>query len=258
MSDKPKINLSEQNSTILRDICFARMKVLKAGGICSADDLPRKKELMEFTARQSLPVFDFFRSAMAGNVEAAKRQSAVQQTMHPYACGGYYDGIIADYQSIMAALMLRGGYTEEDVQRLHSRVQGFIKSLKTDPARTLYSIPPKIKDQIPDYFYIAFAGELFSVYGWERSRLIFYPENNHAHADLESGTEGWAQAFRATCRKLETGWLLDYYNSLPWYERDVFDGIIEQEIRKHFMNGKDDNVNDYYQYLIEKMHRSER
>ena len=138
MSDKPKMNLSEQNSTILRDICFARMKVLKAGETGSADDLPRQKELTEFTVRQSLPVFDFFRSAMAGNVEAVKRQSAVQQSMGPHAGGGYYDGMIADYQNIMAALMLQGSYTEEDVQRLHSRVQGFIKSLKTGPARTLY------------------------------------------------------------------------------------------------------------------------
>ena len=34
-----------------------------------------------------------------------------------------------------------------------------------DGAHVEYSIPPEIKKQIPVYFYIAFAGELFSIYG---------------------------------------------------------------------------------------------
>ena len=51
MSDKPKIKLSEQESGILRDICFARMKVLKAGDNSSEDDLPKYTELDEFAAR---------------------------------------------------------------------------------------------------------------------------------------------------------------------------------------------------------------
>ena len=78
MSDKPKMNLSEQASIILRDICFARRKVLKAGDISSADELPKHTELDEFAARQALPVFDFFRSAMAGHEEAIRRQSELQ------------------------------------------------------------------------------------------------------------------------------------------------------------------------------------
>jgi hypothetical protein len=108
MSDKPKMKLSEQASGILRDICFARMRVLKAGDIVNADALPKHTELGEFAARQSLHVFDFFRSAMAGHEEAVKRQSVVQHSMGPHAGGDYYDGIIEDYQRIMTALMRQG------------------------------------------------------------------------------------------------------------------------------------------------------
>ena len=138
MSDKPKIKLSEQESGILRNICFARMKVLKAGDNSSEDDLPKYSELDEFAARQALPVFDFFRSAMAGHEEAVKRQSAVQRSMGPHAGEDYYDGMIRDYQSMMTALMKRGGYTEDDVRHLQNRVKGCVKALKTGPARTLY------------------------------------------------------------------------------------------------------------------------
>ena len=46
--------------------------------------------------------------------------------------------MIGDYQSIMTALMEQGGYTEEDVLHLQNRVKGYVKTLKTGPARTLY------------------------------------------------------------------------------------------------------------------------
>ena len=138
MSDKPKMKLSEQASGILRDICFARIKVLKAGNISSADELPKHTELDEFAARQSLPVFDFFRSAMAGHEEAVRRQSAVQHNMGPHAGSEYYDGMIGDYQSIMTALMKQSGYTEDEVLLLQNRVKGYVKALKTGPVRILY------------------------------------------------------------------------------------------------------------------------
>ena len=138
MSDKPKMKLSEQASVILRDLCFSRMKVLRAGDISSVDELPKHTELGEFAARQSLLVFDFFRSAMAGHEEAVKRQSLVQQSMGPHAGGEYYDGIIEEYQNMMTALMQQGGYTADDVLHLQNRVKGYVKALKTGPARTLY------------------------------------------------------------------------------------------------------------------------
>ena len=107
-----------------------------------------------------------------------------------------------------------------------------------------------IMKRIPDYFYTAFAGELFSVYGWARSRDMFYPEKDEGYAGLASSTAGWVQAMRATCRKLDMEWLLEYYETLPWYDSDVFDGILEQEIGRRFMNRKDAGGNEYYRYLL--------
>lgn len=115
-----------------------------------------------------------------------------------------------------------------------------------------YCIPPEIKERIPDYFYTAFAGELFSVYGWARSKMMFYPKKDKGCADLESSSAGWVQAFLATCRKLEMQWLADYYEALLWYDSDVFDGIIEQEIYRRFMIKEDETTNDYYRYLVNK------
>ena len=79
---------------------------------------------------------------------------------------------------------------------------------------------------------------------------MFYPEKDGGYADLASSTSAWMQAFRMTCRKLELDWILKYYESLPWYDSDVFDGIIEQEISRHFMNRKEDRGDEYYRYLL--------
>ena len=118
--------------------------------------------------------------------------------------------------------------------------------------RVEYQIPKKLRDRIPDYFYTAFAGELFSVFGWERTKDMFYPEESKEYVDLASSTNGWALAFMGTCEKLDMNWLYDYYLTLTWYDSDVFDGIIEQEMGKRFMNEKGDDANDYYQYLLER------
>lgn len=61
MNDKPKMQLSNRESIVLRDICFARMKVLHAGDSQTLEELPHQTELSENTARQSLHAFDFFR-----------------------------------------------------------------------------------------------------------------------------------------------------------------------------------------------------
>ena len=115
-----------------------------------------------------------------------------------------------------------------------------------------YTIPEEICSRIPDYFYAAFAGELFSVFGWEQAKWMFYPEDRRDYTDLDSSSAGWVEAFKATCRKLDMSWLIDYYNTLPWYDSDVFDGIIEAEIGKRFMKGSGEQSNAYYRFLTEQ------
>lgn len=136
MDYKPKLELSEQERLILRDLCFSRMKVLNAGDARNVNAIPVHAYLSVFEARQALPVFDFFRSVYSGNVEAVKRLAVAQHKMGPHAGIEYYDGMIADYRSIMESLS--ENYTTDDVLHLQNRIKGFVKEQKAAPPRTLY------------------------------------------------------------------------------------------------------------------------
>ena len=128
------LSLSEGEARLLRGLSYARMVVLKVGDPKSVEDLPLLFELDDHAARMALPVFDFYRSAASGNTEAVKRQAAAQQTKGPHAGGGYYDGMIEEYASIVAGLCL----DKDEVLQLRIRIKAFIQSLKTVPARIMY------------------------------------------------------------------------------------------------------------------------
>lgn len=130
--------LKEKESMILRDICFARMKVMHVGEIQDAQKLSVQKHLSETAARQAMIVFNFFCCAWPGNEEGVKRQAKDQKDQGSHAGGGYYDGMIRDYQTIMAERMWNGGYFEGDVLHLQNRLKGFIKAQKAPAPRTLY------------------------------------------------------------------------------------------------------------------------
>ena len=51
----------------------------------------------------------------------------------------------------------------------------------------LYTAHDRAIKRIPDYFYTAFAGELLSVYGWSRSRDMFYPDSTPELYNFETG-----------------------------------------------------------------------
>ena len=57
-----------------------------------------------------------------------------------------------------------------------------------------------------------------------------------------------------TCRKLDMEWLLDYYDSLPWYDSDMFDGEIENMVISEFIEAdeKPKSAKMYYQFLLKK------
>jgi len=76
---KQTMKLSEKEARILRDVCYARMKALKAGDPQNVEDMPVHAELDEHLVRQCLIVFDFFRCAMAGNETAVKKQAATER-----------------------------------------------------------------------------------------------------------------------------------------------------------------------------------
>ena len=117
-----------------------------------------------------------------------------------------------------------------------------------------YKIPEEIANRIPAYFYYAMAGELLSIYGLQLFELRKEDEDDEGYYDLDSSTYGWNEAFKATCRKLDMWWLVEYYDTLDWYDGDLFDGEIEDEIIEIFCT-KDriiEHPNCYYRYLCER------
>ena len=126
--------------------------------------------------------------------------------------------------------------------------------LSDKKTKTVYRIPEDIKSRIPDYFYFAMAGELFSSFGCCNSIQMFteISDFNGLH-DLNATTHGWYVSFMMTCKKLDMMWLLDYYKSLDWSDSDIFDSEIENEIEFRFIYGKkNDHANCYYKYLCEQ------
>lgn len=110
-----------------------------------------------------------------------------------------------------------------------------------------YSIPEEIKREIPDAFYIALAGELFSVFGAVASEK---DEDGAYGIDFLCGTAGWAAALRAACRKMKMQWLLNYYDALEWYDSDLFDGEISDMVIKKFYEADETSADAYYLYLM--------
>ncbi len=78
-----------------------------------------------------------------------------------------------------------------------------------------YRIPEKILNDIPPYFYAAFAGELCSVFG---PRIFEKSEGDvYALAYIE-GTAGWVAVFRSVTNRLGMSWLSSYYDGLNWFD----------------------------------------
>ena len=143
-----------------------------------------------------------------------------------------------------------------------------------------YEIPKKIKEKIPDTFYYALAGELFAVHGYEASmEWVFQPwdpekewppdeeldeeelkekkeaieeykDSAEKFYDFDSGTYGWYAAFWMACKKLDMMWLAKYRNTLEWYDSDIFDGIIEEEMVENFVKKENEHANVYYKHII--------
>ena len=46
-------------------------------------------------------------------------------------------------------------------------------------------------------------------------------------------------------------WLVEYHDTLKWYDADLFDGVIEERIINKFIESENHNRNDYYKYLTQ-------
>lgn len=110
-----------------------------------------------------------------------------------------------------------------------------------------YKIPEDIKKKIPDAFYLALGGECISIFGIPE--ILSYDEDGIFLLNYYGSTTGWDRAIKTTCKKLDMQWLYEYYSSLEWYESDLFDDEIVDEVESCFTKG---DSNAYYEYLINK------
>lgn len=119
----------------------------------------------------------------------------------------------------------------------------------------LREIKQEILDKIselPDHFYIALAGELFSVFG----RHIFEENEEFGHflANLSSST-AVGVALYMTCEKLGLTWVPQYVESLEWYDSDKFYSIIIEKVIDYLESSKSEPLycpaNSYFIYLLE-------
>lgn len=108
-----------------------------------------------------------------------------------------------------------------------------------------YQIPEEILGRIPEYFYAAFAGELFALYG----PSAFVPdEDGLREYRYHAGTFGWAAALWMACKKCDMQWLHAYYDSLEWYESDRFDEELEKVVETYLVGG-DWTAHGYFKYV---------
>ena len=110
-----------------------------------------------------------------------------------------------------------------------------------------YKIPKDIEEKIPNSFYIALGGELTSIFGLD----VWHVADGVRGADYIAGSAGVCYAIKMVCQKLNMMWLYDYYDQIPWYESDQFDGIVIDrafgEVSKGCRLGY---ANPYYLYLV--------
>ena len=101
-------------------------------------------------------------------------------------------------------------------------------------------------DSIPEPFYYGLLGELVSIFG----PTILSPIDK-SYYDFNSGTAGWFEAMRMTCKKLHIEWIFEKYQEMPWYDSDVLDGRIEEKLSALMGNEGWRHGNSYYKFIME-------
>ena len=102
-----------------------------------------------------------------------------------------------------------------------------------ESVKVKYEMPAHIKALATDDFLKEFRNQLFRIHKYY-SLDTFADEG----PSVNTSTFGWYAAFYKTCRLTEKEELLDYRNSLKWYDADTFDGeITDMLIERKFLLG---------------------
>lgn len=100
-----------------------------------------------------------------------------------------------------------------------------------DNVRIEYAIPENIKKLITNDFLKEFRNQLFRIH--KHYSLDTFADEGFSE---NISTFGWYAAFYKACRLTKKEALLDYRDSLEWYDADIFDGeIADMLIERKFI-----------------------
>lgn len=125
------------------------------------------------------------------------------------------------------------GYSEKAVyKKLYAKykeLQSNVNTQNQDDAA--YEIPDNIKELFTDGFFTALKEECEKIFGGD---LFHKDEFGIAQIDCLAGTGGFYTAFSNACNKSNSKNLLDYWTQLEWYDSDLLEAEICENLSERF------------------------
>lgn len=131
-------------------------------------------------------------------------------------------------------------YLADFVFIVDDKITGFIKSNDwlCNPKPYKYEMPDEINDRFTKDMLKDFVDKLVEVFKLEHM--------THEDAAYAEGSVGWYSAFKYMCDNNDLNDVLDYYDSLPWYESDLFDDRLTGLLVKYDLLEDSDYVKSWY------------
>lgn len=125
------------------------------------------------------------------------------------------------------------GYSEKAV---YKKIYAKFKELKSNvelqkPDDPVYVIPDTIKELITDDFLAVLKEECEKIFGED---LFHKDEFGIAQINCLAGTGGFYTAFANACNKSNSKVLLDYWMQLKWYDSDLLEAEICDNLSERF------------------------
>ena len=135
------------------------------------------------------------------------------------------------------------------------------------------------EQNIPNYFYQCFLGELIKIFPQiiipdiyydaeydedgnmitktnEDLKNYSYKKQLDFYLTYENGTMGWSFAFTEACNQCNLQSLNQYYRKLDWMESDYFDSLITQKIIETLFSERQETNKTYYMFKNSKFTKS--
>lgn len=93
--------------------------------------------------------------------------------------------------------------------------------------------PPYIEECLTPDFLHTLKEECESIFGHD---VLLRDDGGVVMLQPLAGTNGYAEALQRTCERLNTPQIMEFWNSLEWYDSDAFDSDLIDRIGSLFSN----------------------